>query len=173
MERLAFFWGFRGVARGIYTGTALQLVDDKNRVSIPAKFRDAVIANSDPDTLKGGPSVLIGVHPQSPCLIGYDQGWIDAELAAAQAEGVGGSRFNTLRRIAGGAEQVSFDSTGRCVLVGWQKSEVGIGKHAFFYGSITHFEIWDPQTLFAASDEQAEPVVRNACRRIMQEKGLL
>jgi MraZ protein len=155
----------------IYTGTALQLVDDKNRVSIPAKFRDAVIANSDPDTLKGGPSVLIGVHPESPCLIAYDQSWIDGELIKAAA--AGGADFNTLRRIAGGAEQVSFDSTGRCVLVGWQKSEVNIAKHAFFYGTITHFEIWDPETLFAATDEQAEPVVKNACRRLMQEKGLL
>ena len=48
--------------RGIYSGTQLQLVDDKSRVSIPAKFRDAIIANSDPESLKGGPSVRINVH---------------------------------------------------------------------------------------------------------------
>lgn len=153
-------------------GTALQLVDDKQRVSIPAKFRDAVIANTDPDDLKAGASVMIGQHPESNCLIGFDRSWIEAEMAKAAADlANGSSRFNTLRGIAGGAEPVGFDSTGRCVLVKWMKDEVGIGGRAFFYGSITHFEIWDPATLLSAGDEVL-PVVKNACRRIMAEKGL-
>ena len=51
--------------RGIYTGTALQLVDDKNRVSIPAKFRDAIIANTDPEDAEGRPHrPMIGQHPK-------------------------------------------------------------------------------------------------------------
>ncbi|MBN8808335.1 MAG: division/cell wall cluster transcriptional repressor MraZ [Sphingomonas sp.] len=153
-------------------GTALQLVDDKNRVSIPAKFRDAVIANTDPGDLKSGPSVMIGQHPESPCLIAFDRSWIENEMATAATENAGGSRFNTLRAIAGGAEPVGFDSTGRAVLVNWMKDEVGIKKHAFFYGSINHFEIWDPATLLAADDASVLPVVKNACRRIMAEKGL-
>ena len=158
--------------RGIYMGTALQLVDDKNRVSIPAKFRDAAIANTDPEDLKSGPSVMIGQHPESPCLIAFDRSWIDGEMANAAVEGPGGSRFNTLRAIAGGAEPIGFDSTGRAVLINWMKDEVGIRKHAFFYGSVTHFEIWDPATLLAADKEQVLPVVQNACRRILHEKGL-
>lgn len=159
--------------RGIYTGTALQLVDDKNRVSIPAKFRDAVFANTAPETFKDGSYVLIGQHPESPCLIAYDQSWVDSALDKADAAAPGGPAFNVLRAIAGGAEKVGFDSTGRCVLVGWMKEEVGIAKHAFFFGTLTHFEIWDPKTLLAASDDQAAPVVRIACRRIMAEKGIL
>ena len=158
--------------RGIYMGTALQQVDEKNRVSIPAKFRDAAIANTAPDDLTAGAGVMIGQHPESPCLIAFDRSWIDTEMANAAAEGAGGSRFNILRGIAGGAEPVGFDSTGRGVLVNWMKDEVGIGKHAFFYGSVTHFVIWDRATLLAADDDQVLPVVKNACRRIMQEKGL-
>lgn len=163
--------GYGVAGRGIYTGTALQLVDDKNRVSIPAKFRDAVIANTDPEDLKAGPAVIIGQHPESKCLIAFDRSWIDNEMAAAEAAGPSGaSRFNTLRAIAGGAEPTGFDSTGRCTLLNWMKEEVGIGRHAFFYGSVNHFEIWDPATLMADGD--VLPVVKNACRRIMAEKGL-
>ena len=158
----------------------LQLVDDKNRVSIPAKFREAAIVNSDtsPDP-KGGGTVYIGTHPYSPCLIGFDAQWLDSELERASDEAKadpskpGNQHFNVLRRTAGGAEPTAFDGGGRCVLVGWQKKKVGIGKHAFFYGSITCFEIWDPETLLATPDELADPAIKDACRGVMEEKGLL
>lgn len=156
----------------IYTGTALQLVDDKNRVSIPAKFRDAVIDNTPPERFKKGPFVLMGQHPEARCLIAYDQGYVDAKLAKAAA-GDADPAFNVLRVIAGGAEEVSFDSTGRAVILNWMKEEAGIAKHAFFYGSLTHFEIWDPHTLLAATDDQAAPVLKRICRNLLQEKGLL
>lgn len=153
-------------------GTALQLVDDKNRVSIPAKFRDAVIANTPPEAFTKNPFVLVGQHPESPCLIAYDRGWVADRLAKGQ-EGANGLSFNELRLLGGGAEEVSFDATGRAVLLNWMKEETGITKHAFFYGSVTNFEIWDPQTLLAATDEQAAPVLKRICRSLMQEKGLL
>ena len=158
-----------GVAgRGIYTGTALQLVDDKNRVSIPAKFRDAVIANTPPEAFTKNPFVLVGQHPQSPCLIAYDRSWV-----ADRLEKGGDLSFNELRLLGGGAEEVSFDATGRAVLLNWMKEETGITKHAFFYGSVTNIEIWDPHTLLGATDDQAAPVLKRICRSLMQEKGLL
>jgi MraZ protein len=155
----------------------LQLVDDKNRVSIPAKFRDAVIANSDFDALKSGATVIIAVHPQGKCLIGYDEGYLDGQIdrasavAAARANEYGDPDDNIFRRMAGGGEPTNFDSTGRCVLLGWQKRKVGLTKHAFFYGSIDYFEVWDPEALFA--DPDAPEVMKDACRFIMEDKGLL
>ena len=169
--------GWRVARRSRYQGAALQLVDDKNRVSIPAKFRDAVIANSDPEALKNGASVTLAVHPKGKCLIGYDEGYLDTRLeraaavAAARADELGDEDDNVYRRMAGGGEPTNFDSTGRCVLLGWQKRKVNLTKHAFFYGSIDCFEIWDPETLFADAD--APEVMKDACRLIMEDKGLV
>lgn len=175
---MCFWVGAHGVAgRGIYTGTALQLVDDKSRVSIPAKFRDAIIANSDPETLKGGASVRINVHHKYQCLVGYDQARFEEEIARATATSLdrldenGDPDDSQLRRLSGGGETIGFDSTGRCVLVGWHKRKANITKHAFFYGSIHYFEIWDPETLLA--DPHAPEVMKDACRGALEEKGLL
>lgn len=163
--------------RGIYTGTALQSVDDKSRVSIPAKFRDAIIANSDPDTLKGGPQVRIAVHHKYPCLVGQDQMRFDEEIARATQTALsrldenGDPDDSQLRRLSGGGEMAGFDSTGRISLMGWHKRKANITKHAFFYGSIHSFEIWDPETLLA--DPHAPEVMKDACRGALEEKGLL
>ena len=163
--------------RSRYQGAAVQLVDAKNRVSIPAKFREAVIANSDPEDFKNGPYVIIAVHPQFPCLIGYDPEWLEGEIARAETVGRPAPEdgvdphFTKLQRLGGGGEEVSFDSTGRCVLVGWHKRKAGIGDHAFFYGSIYHFEIWDPRTLL--DHPHADAMAKDACRGVMEDKGLM
>lgn len=150
-------------------GSALQLVDDKNRVSIPAKFRDAVVANTPSGVFTKNPFVLVGQHPESPCLIAYDRGWVAERLAKGQ-ESAEGLSFNELRLLGGGAEEVSFDATGRAVLHNWMKEEARIDKHAFFYGSVTNFEIWDPRTLMEC--DTAAPVLKRICRSLMQDKGL-
>jgi MraZ protein len=163
--------------RSRYQGSAVQSVDAKNRVSIPAKFREAVIANSDPEDFKSGPYVILSLHPQFPCLIGYDPQWLEEEIARSEAIGQTASdggvdpHYVALQSIAGGGEEVSFDSTGRCVLIGWHKRAAHIGEHAFFYGSLSHFEIWDPQTLLDHPDVSER--AKLACRGTMEDKGLM
>lgn len=157
-----------------YLGTALQPVDDKNRVSIPVKFRETVIANTDPAKFKNGPYVLIAKHPEFPCLIGFDVAWLEDEIAFAaeqrRASPQGAAHFARMQNLAGGAEPTSFDSTGRCVLNGAQKKIGKIDRHAFFFGSIFNFEIWDPRTLLDCAD--AAEVAKEYCRAAMQDKGL-
>ncbi len=175
--------GWAGVARRRYQGTGLQVVDDKNRVSIPSRLRDILIANSDPETIKDGPYAIMGLHPQFPCLIGYDPEWIDEQFARKAANpddpiealDEAGKPIDAFYQLAqdmgGAADHVSFDHTGRCSLIGWQRRDVGIKKHAFFYGAIFYFEIWDPETLL--NHPGAHPMAKKACRGIMEDKGLL
>ena len=100
------------------------------------------------------------------------RGWVAERLAKGQ-QSENGLSFNELRLLGGGAEEVGFDATGRAVLLNWMKEETGITKHAFFYGSVTNFEIWDPHTLLGADDSQAAPVLKRICRNLMQERNLL
>jgi MraZ protein len=149
----------------------VQLVDDKHRVSIPSRFRDILIANTDPDMMKDGPFALIGLHPEFPCLIGYDAGWSDEENAREPEAGEDtGPYFNRMQGLGEG-DELRFDSTGRVTLAPYQRRQVGINKHAFFRGAYNHFEIWDPQTLLdhPGVNERA----KIACRGLMEDKGLL
>ncbi|WP_375398045.1 division/cell wall cluster transcriptional repressor MraZ [uncultured Sphingomonas sp.] len=162
--------------RSRYQGAWLQIVDDKNRVSIPAKLRETVEANTAAEDLRAGHNVTIAIHRQSQCLIGYDQGYLDDELDRAariedsRIDADGHPDYAIRRTLAGGGDQVAFDSTGRCVLAGWQRRKAKIGKHAFFWGSIDCFEIWDPQVLFA--DPAVPDVMKDACRGLMEDRGL-
>lgn len=172
-----------GVVRRRYQGTGLQIVDDKNRVSIPSRLRDILIANSDPEEMKDGPYAIMGLHPQFPCLIGYDAGWNEenyqrkvakpgAPIPAIDTDGNPiDAFFQDAQDMGGGADHVTFDQAGRCSLIGWQRRDVGIKKHAFFYGAYYYFEIWDPQTLL--DHPGAHPMAKKACRGIMEDKGLL
>ena len=170
-------WGLSGtdgvgvVGRGFYKGAALQLVDDKLRVAIPASLRNTIIANSPEGDLR----VTIAVHPQGNCLIGYDLPWVitlneRANARDAQhADENGEVDYGYKRRIANG-EDMTFDPSGRFIMHGFHKKKAGIGKYAFFYGQWDHFEIWDPATLLAT---QASGTMRDNLEYLLEEKGIV
>lgn len=159
------------VTRGIYKGAALQLVDDKLRVAIPASLRNTIIANSP----EGDMRVTIAVHPQGDCLIGYDLPWgieLNARANArdaAHADENGEIDYDYKRRVANG-EDLPFDPSGRFIMHGFHKKKARIGKYAFFYGQWDHFEIWDPATLLAA---QASGTMRDNLEYLLDEKGIV
>ena len=159
------------VGRGIYKGAALQLVDDKLRVAIPASLRNTIIANSPEGDLR----VTIAIHPQGNCLVGYDLPWVvtlnerannrDAEHADEHGE----IDYEYKRRIANG-EDMTFDPSGRFIMYGFHKKKASIGKYAYFYGQWDHFEIWDPATLLAT---QASGTMRDNLEFLLDEKGIV
>jgi MraZ protein len=169
--------GVSGVfERELYQGAALQLVDaDKKRLAIPASFRNAIVTNSpgiDPRDIK----VTIAEHPDAPCLIGYDRGWLShAHKEASEQErqfvAENGRRDYNIKRLAGGAgEQVGFDASGRFVLPGYLAAGAEIRTYAYFWGSLDYFEIWDPATLIADADVAEK--MKKPLRYFAAEKGL-
>jgi MraZ protein len=169
--------GYLGVSeRELYQGAALQLVDaDKKRLAIPASFRNAIVTNSpgiDPRDIR----VTIAEHPEAPCLIGYDRGWLalahqEASERDRQFVAENGRRDYNIKRLAGGAgEQVGFDASGRFVLPGYLAAGAGIATYAYFWGSLDYFEIWDPASLIADAD--ATEKMKKPLRYFAAEKGI-
>ena len=162
--------------RAFYQGTALQLVDrDKKRVAVPATIRHAITRNS-PSMGPKDLEITIATHPKSVCLIGYDEGYLARRYEKAQrleemflAE-KGVENFNFMREASGGGEPVGLDSSGRFVLPGNLAKEVGIVDHAFFYGSMDVFEIWNPAALMA--DPDVSPQLKRKLQIAAEEKGL-
>ena len=142
---------------GLYEGSALQGVDPKGRVAIPADFRAVIERNSAART------VVIGFHPTLPCLRAYDMGWSHEEEARLNRLELGGADAEAVQNeresIFGEVERTGFDPSGRFVMPDFHKEEAGIDGEAFFQGAGRTFNIWSPERLMA------EPSVSERTRR--------
>ena len=159
-----------------YQGAALQLVDaGKQRLAIPASLRSTIIANSPGTDLKDL-KFTIAEHAEAPCLIGYDRDWLKHSAREAAERDAGylaekGARDYNIKRLAAGAgEQVGFDASGRFVLPGYLADGARITTHAYFWGALDYFDIWDPATLLA--DAAVDEKVKKPLRYFAREKGL-
>lgn len=161
--------------KGIYQGYALQLVDDKGRVAIPASLRATLTARIpsgiDP---KEAAQVVIGVHERDRCLIGYDVGFAeklyeDLEQRARAQAGEDGAPNERIIRAGMAAETVPFDASGRFIMPGFPRRRANIRKFAFFYGRGDRFEIWDPAEVLAS--DSASDVMKEMVQYLLEERG--
>ena len=160
-----------GVAeREIFQGFALQAVDPKGRVAIPADLRVAAERNSEER------QVVVGLHPRDACLSAHDVAWskekyerIDRREQQAADRGED-SDTSAKRRAFGQVEKAPFDDSGRFVIPPFFKMKAGIQKWAFFNGSGETFDIWAPEVLL--KDENADPGLREICEYLCQAKGV-
>lgn len=142
--------------REAFNGFAMTAIDGKGRVAIPASMRAVIEKNVE---RFGGEqrTVVIGLHPKDPCLIGYDPAWLKLAYARIERqadEGSGDVDFNLARRRLGLTESAGFDASGRFVLPDFyaMKAKLLPGQDAVFQGTGDFFEIWNPDVLLATPD---------------------
>lgn len=158
--------------RELYEGFALQAVDEKGRVAIPADLRAAAERNSDVRT------IVVGRNPFDPCLFAHDLNWsqekfsrIDNPAQSPLAAEGGSDMARAKRRAFGAVERAPYDASGRFVLPPFFRAKAGIGKWAFFNGSGETFDIWAPANLLATTDADNEEI-REICEFLCQQKGV-
>jgi MraZ protein len=160
-----------GVAdREIFQGFALQAVDPKGRVAIPADLRVAAERNSEDR------QIVVGLHAKDACLSAHDVAWskqkyerIDRREQAAEDRGEESDNV-AKRRAFGRVEKAPFDDSGRFVIPPFFRMKAKIGKWAFFNGSGDTFEIWAPEVLLG--DDNADPELREICEFLCGQKGV-
>lgn len=141
----------------VFVGTHDNKVDRKGRVSVPAKFREAVAGQS----FHG---VVIYRHYDLPALEGCGMDQMEAYVEQMEAFDLFSNEHEDLATILfAESEQLSFDGEGRIMLPGHFMEYVGITDRALFAGKGKKFQIWEPQ---AYADE------REAARQRAREKGL-
>lgn len=160
--------------KGIYKGYALQQIDGKGRVAIPAFLRDTLIASNCRFDDKESASVILAMHESDPCLIGYDRDYDSrmlAELAlrARAHAGEDGAPKSLILREALLCDTVPFDASGRFIMPPFYREELRLDRYAFFMGLGDYFEIWDPWQLVAC--DTAAPKMKSVVRFLMKEKG--
>ena len=156
--------------RILYQGYALQAVDKKGRLAIPACLREALLENSSERIL------MIADEADLPCMVAYDRGW-SAELKAQVAEdqkfardqGRAFERATDRLKNFGNVDSVAFDEAGRFILPDYVADDLGLTDYAFFTGGDEVFHIWNPRRLIA--DPNVPEGTRKRCLFEMKKKG--
>lgn len=169
-----------GVESGhIFRGNVLGVVDPKGRTSLPAAFRTAAENRARFHMAPGAPTpereVLIGEHPDLPCLRGYDPTYEVTLLRELKAEiegsGVANPRAEyekARRRNFGALETIGYDPSGRIVLPAHLRDYAGLTDTAYFIGVAETFEIWHPAT-FEEVEADNGPALRKL-RALLAER---
>ena len=135
--------------RGHYTHT----VDDKGRVAIPARFREA-LSGLQEQRLVVTKFALRGRR----CLDVYPfEAWRRLEDRLLEKKGFDQKMAQFRNYYVSGAHECVVDSQGRILLPNLLRQYAGLQRDVMFAGDIDKFRIWDNdawQEVFAA-DEQA------------------
>ena len=153
-----------------FQGSALNAVDAKGRLSIPAFIRGVVERRSD------AKAIVVGMHEIDPCLTAYDRGYarnlhIENERRRLREESESGgdaTHFRRARRTFGLTEDVPYDPSGRIILPPMMRRKGRIEDLALFVGVGGTFEIWNPFVALEHGDED----LRELAAFRLDEKGL-
>ncbi len=158
--------GSGSVSPAYFHGHALVSVDAKNRLSVPASFREVIEARS------GARVVLVAPHEREACLIGYDR----ARAARLQelierrfGDDFGPERDDFARIAFGASEPAHWDDTGRIVLSPTMKELGEIGRQCIFLGAGDYFELWNPERLLEAKGQDRR--LAHIVRRLLEARA--
>lgn len=150
-----------------FLGNALNGIDGKGRVSVPASFRGVITARSD---LR---NVILAPAERAECLIGYDERYASkarVELEGRFAGTYTEARDDAFRAAFGSAEKVAIDDTGRIILSPLMRDLGDVDQLALFWGMGEYFEIWNPELFVARAN--LDPRLARIVRRLLDAKGV-
>ncbi len=122
----------------MFRGVAQLTLDNKGRLAIPAKFREALMSHC-------AGRIVITADP-SRCLLIYPQpAW---EPIEQRLNGL--SSFNTQTRalqrlLVGNASDVELDGAGRVLVPGPLRQFAGLERNVVLVGQGAKFELWDEE----------------------------
>ena len=152
--------------RGYFSGTYVNGVDGKNRLSVPSSLRETIEARS------GARALVLAPAEHAPCLVGYDISYfarIEARLEQEFAADFGPGRGNKARQLFAMAEQLKYDDTGRIVLTPTLRDAGELGGTAVFLGAGDYFELWSPELLLAGND--LDPRMLRMVRSLLEARA--
>ncbi len=129
-----------------FVGKYQHNLDDKNRVSLPAKIKKYIeeVASSP----EFGGRIMLTKGPDN-CIEGFMVGdWQTmAEKVKTNMSFKRNPEDEELEEIAMNADQVTIDKSGRIMINAELKKHAELGKSAVFVGAIDRFRIWNPDKL--------------------------
>ncbi len=118
----------------LFLGTYTPKLDDKGRLTLPAKFREALAGGL---MVTKGQDRSLAVYPRAEF---EERARMHMETAKANPE-----RRAELRVFAAGADEQHPDAQGRITLLSDLRRYAGLGKECVVIGAVDYLEIWDAQ----------------------------
>jgi MraZ protein len=129
----------------VFKGAASLNMDAKGRLAIPAKHRDALLAQSDGE-------MVLTAHSH-PCLLLYPApAWEPIQSKIMSLSSFDKKSAALQRRLVGYAEDVSLDSAGRMLISPVLRELAGLEKEVMLVGQGSHFELWDKEAWIKESE---------------------
>ena len=155
----------------LFQGSALNAVDAKGRVSVPAFLRTVIERRGDSRT------IVLAKHEHFPCLSAYDPAYaalkhqkLERLLEKQETDPAAQLEYQQRNLMAFAiSEEVPYDSTGRILLPPMMRRKGGIAELALFLGTGETFQIWNPQTLL--DDERIPEDLKDIARYRLEERG--
>jgi MraZ protein len=156
----------------LFQGSALNAVDAKGRVSVPAFLRSVIERRGDART------ITLAKHESFPALSAYDPAYaalkhaklerlLEKEETSPDAQ-LDYEQRNLMAFAA--SEEVPYDSSGRIVLPPMMRHKGQIEDVALFLGTGETFQVWNPK-LFLAEPRIPEDM-KDIARFRLEERGL-
>ena len=156
----------------LFQGSALNAVDAKGRVSVPAFLRSVIERRGDART------IVLAKHDAFTCLSAYDPGYAALKHAKIERQ-FEKDELNPDAELAyqartlmafGATEEVPYDTSGRIVIPPMMRRKGGIEDLALFIGVGETFQLWNP-TLFLA-DAGVPEDMKDIARFRLEERGV-
>jgi MraZ protein len=113
-------------------GTHDHTIDEKSRLTLPAKFRSA---------FEGGVVVTRGLDP---CLVAYPTDeWTRSQSRIAELDQLSGEARTLQRVVYANAVESDLDKQGRIVISARLREYAGLDRDVVVAGVNDHLEIWD------------------------------
>ena len=156
----------------LFQGSALNAVDAKGRVSVPAFLRQVIERRGD------ARNIVLAKHDHFQALSAYDPAYAalkhnKLERLLEKQETDPASELEHARRTMmafGATEEVPYDSSGRVIIPPMMRRKSGIEDLALFIGVGETFQLWNP-TLFL-TDKNIPDDMKDIARFRLEERGL-
>jgi MraZ protein len=156
----------------LFQGSALNAVDAKGRVSVPAFLRSVIERRGDAKT------IVLAKHESFPCLSAYDPAYAalkhsKLERLFEKEEGNPAAALDYQQRnlmAFAATEEVPYDSSGRIVLPPMMRRKGGIEDLALYLGTGETFQIWNPRLFL--QDKNVPEDLKDIARYRLEERGL-
>lgn len=152
--------------RELFKGFAINAVDAKGRLSIPAGYRTTIEARS---ILK---QVTLSLRFAPNHIRAFDEFYgehIYEEIGRRFAPDQETERAAAMQREFGAIESQPYDANGRIVLPDATRAAAGIDKLACFIAFADYFEIWNPHALLKS--DRADPATVFHVTNMLQDRG--
>ncbi|MCA9667295.1 MAG: division/cell wall cluster transcriptional repressor MraZ [Myxococcales bacterium] len=148
----------------MFIGTYEHSLDDKGRVSLPARFREVLSGNGDARLI-----LTTNVDPGARCLVAYPiHEWQAFQQRIADLPQFDEHVIRLKRLHIAGAAECATDRQGRILVPPMLRDYANLSGSVLFAGLGSNIEIWDREMWHAEREraKQSLPAINDALARL-------